>query len=517
MQLVEQGKLDLDADISQYVDFDIPKTFDAPIRMRDLMTHAAGFEERGIGGSARTADALTPLGKYVAERMPARVRPPGLFSSYSNYSTALAGYIVERTSGMSWADYLEQHIFRPLDMTSTTARQPLPEGLIERRAIGYAWKNGKLDPGEFLYLEGEPAGVISTTADDMTRYMIAHLALGRSGDVRILEEATARTMQSELFRHDPDVLPFLHGFYRSDRNGLTIFGHGGDVNHFHSNLALVPELGLGIFVSFNSDPGAEARGAIVTGFLDRFFPPDLPADLVGVKLDSLDDYVGEWAAMRRNRTTIERFAVVTSAFSISAAEDGQLVMGGREPSRWIATAKDRFRALYGDTRLVFRRGDDGNVAQMFLSSTPTTGFEKLAWWESPRLHTRLFALVGMVALGTVIGYGWRALRHAPEDARLPRTSVIVAWVYGLSAIGLLTGLVYGLTTETDEFQYGLPAFVVAMLWVAKAMIVLGVAVVGLATWQIVNGSGAAGARYRYAVVALTAILLTWEIWFWNMV
>jgi hypothetical protein len=115
------------------------------------------------------------------------------------------------------------------------------------------------------------------------------------------------------------------------------------------------------------------------------------------------------------------------------------------------------------------------------------------------------------------GYGWRALRHAPEDARLPRTSVIVAWVYGLSAIGLLTGLVYGLTTETDEFQYGLPAFVVAMLWVAKAMIVLGVAVVGLATWQIVNGSGAAGARYRYAVVALTAILLTWEIWFWNMV
>jgi hypothetical protein len=154
---------------------------------------------------------------------------------------------------------------------------------------------------------------------------------------------------------------------------------------------------------------------------------------------------------------------------------------------------------------------------MFLSSSPTTGFERLRWYESTALHTRLFALVGAISLITVLGYGWRAFRRAPIEARLPRTNVLLGWLYGVGAIALLAGVAYGLGSNTEEFNYGIPAFVVAMMWVAKVMVVLGVAIVGLAVWQIVNGSGSVGARHRYAAIAVMAIVFTWQIFFWNMV
>src|SRR5580658_5435610 len=104
MQLVQAGKIDLDRDVNAYLDFKIPEKFGKPITMRNLMTHTAGFED-GIDKSfVKKANELFPLADYMKNYMPARIEPPGKVVAYSNYGASLAGYIVQRLSGESYAD-----------------------------------------------------------------------------------------------------------------------------------------------------------------------------------------------------------------------------------------------------------------------------------------------------------------------------------------------------------------------------------------------------------------------------
>lgn len=113
MQLVERGQLDLDADVNEYLYFMIPRSGSRPVTVRDLMNHTAGFEDIKYGQMAASADGLMPLGAWLASHIPARIRPAGLFSGYGNYAAALAGYIVERNSGMSYDEYIDRFILIP--------------------------------------------------------------------------------------------------------------------------------------------------------------------------------------------------------------------------------------------------------------------------------------------------------------------------------------------------------------------------------------------------------------------
>jgi CubicO group peptidase (beta-lactamase class C family) len=105
MQLVEQGKIDLDADVNTYLDFQIPATYSSPITMASLMTHTAGFEEQ-LGALLSAPVDVLPLRDFLMKEMPRRIYPPGQYSAYSNYGTALAGYVVQPVSGEPFEQYL---------------------------------------------------------------------------------------------------------------------------------------------------------------------------------------------------------------------------------------------------------------------------------------------------------------------------------------------------------------------------------------------------------------------------
>ena len=177
MQLVEQGKLDLDRDVNEYVDFKIPATYPKPITLRNIMTHTPGFEETIQELFVKDAKDLTPLGDYVRKHLPTRIYPPGTTPAYSNYATTMAGYIVQRVSGQDYYDYIEQHILNPLKMEHSTFRQPLPDPLKGLASKGY---DVALEPAKgFEFVEAAPAGSSSVSAMDMTHFMIAHLQDGR--------------------------------------------------------------------------------------------------------------------------------------------------------------------------------------------------------------------------------------------------------------------------------------------------------------------------------------------------
>lgn len=172
MQLAEEGKLDLDRDVNTYLtDVEIPDTYPGrPVTLHHLLTHTAGFEEHYTGSGARDASDVEPLDEYISEQMPARVRPPGEVSAYSNYGMFLAGHVVEEVSGVPFDRYVEDNVLDPLRMESTTTAQPPAPELRERLATGYDVEGGEPVASPFEYFDDGPAGTASTTSTDVAAH-----------------------------------------------------------------------------------------------------------------------------------------------------------------------------------------------------------------------------------------------------------------------------------------------------------------------------------------------------------
>ena len=323
MQLVEQGRLDLDTDVNKYLDFRIPETYPQPITLRHILTHTPGFEEDGRDLISDDSTKIVPLGRWLATHIPGRVRPSGTFSSYSNYATALAGYVVERVSGVPFDDYVDQRILVPLGMTQTTTRQPLPAKLSTDMSGGFQWAGGRYKSEKFEIVLPAPAGSMSSSATDMAKFMIAHLNNGSYNGQRILADSTAKLMHARAFGHDPRVPGFALGFYEKSSHGLRIIGHGGDTRWFHTDMALIPDERVGVFVSYNTSSGGELSFAtFLTQFLDHYYPT--PATPVAVSADAAREAERVAGSYEFNRRSYTTFQAAMGLASRRVTDPGQL-------------------------------------------------------------------------------------------------------------------------------------------------------------------------------------------------
>ena len=269
MQLVEQGKVDLDADISAYLDFEIERRFDEPLTLRHLLTHSAGFEERW------KVVPTTDLEAYVKNDPPAQVFAPGTTPAYSNYGMALAGYIVQRVSGQPFETYVREHVLEPAGMTTSTYEQPLPAGLAGSLGPGYT-STGEEVP--FDLMGDFPADSLTVSAPDFAAFMNAQL----SRSPKLLREETWEQMWSPGLGEDKlgnraKAGEMGLGYFDLSRHGRGVVGHGGDIQGWHSQFELYPEEKTGIFISYNgdgndSDSSNNLREDLAQGFADRYFP-----------------------------------------------------------------------------------------------------------------------------------------------------------------------------------------------------------------------------------------------------
>src|SRR5438067_11262214 len=306
MQQVEQGKLNLDTDVNQYLDFKIPPTFGKPTTLRDIMTHRSGLEETIKDLFVGSQNDLTPMAKYLPSHLPAQIFPPGTVPAYSNYATTLAAYMVQRVSGQPFDDYVEEHFFKSLNMTRATFRQPLPETLKPFMSNGCDLGSGK--PKPFEWVEVAPAGSLSASAESMAHWMIMHLQNGRYGDAQILKPETAIQMHARQDGWPASMNAMCLGFYEQNLNGHRVISHGGDTELFHSDLFLVLDAHVGLFVSYNSAGRPEhgdARGDLYIKFMDRYFPgaPANETTLATAKQDA-QSVVGSYKSSRRFETNI---------------------------------------------------------------------------------------------------------------------------------------------------------------------------------------------------------------------
>jgi CubicO group peptidase (beta-lactamase class C family) len=382
MQQVEQGKLDLDTDVNQYLDFKVPVRNGHPLTLRHIMTQTSGFEEAIKDLIAFDNKAPASLRDVLVGNMPQMRADPGTTAGYSNYATALAGYIVQRVSGEPFEQYIEHRIFQPLNMAHSTFRQPLPPALAPLMAQGYT-ETG--NPGHgFEIVNLPPAGSLSSTGDDMARFMIAHLQDGQLGDSRILQAATAQKMHTTATRLFPELNGIALGFYQQDINGHRVIAHGGDLNYFHSDLALFIDDHVGLFISVNA-PGKEGMGEMLrvrlfNGFADRYFPhPETvqPIDKATAQAHAAL-IAGNWITTRHADSTILKLVDLLSPTTVTANPDGSITTKVLiDPQTFVETAPFLWQEVDGHDKLQ-ARVKDGKVVGW------TTDMLAFAWsYESP--------------------------------------------------------------------------------------------------------------------------------------
>jgi len=465
MQQVEAGKIDLDADVNKYLDFKIPDYDGKPITMRNIMTHRTGFEE--VVKDLITFKGESPSDEQTVKRyIPPRIYPPGTTVGYSNYATSLAGYIVQRVSGEPFMDYLDKHIFKPLGMANSTFRQPLPEAMRPNMSVGY--KDADTPGDGFEMISMPAAGSLSSTADDMAKFMIAHLNDGAG----LLKPETAKQMHEFVVKSFPDLNGSSLGFYEQSYNGHRAIAHGGDTVYFHSELLLFPAEKVGFFMSVNAGGrggmGARMRFFVLPEFADRYFPrnePITPLDAATAN-EHAKMIAGRYKTTRRADSTFIALATLAGSTTITANEDGtisQSLLGFpvryREvkPFLWQEVGgHDKLQAKVENGKVVSWSTDMIVAAFSFEpeSGLPGAGLAiplvvlalllilvSLFWWPAAAIARRSLANPRTLPRSKVLAI------------RLGRTFAILAVVASIAWIGLFVAALQNLTPKLDTFLF----------------------------------------------------------------
>jgi len=541
MQLVEEGKIDLHADVNTYLkDFKIPATFPQPITMENLMTHTAGFETQPEGVAVSNPKDIEPLGATLAQTMPARIWPPGQVWSYSDWGAALAGYIVQEVSGVPFNQYIAEKIFTPLGMNNTTIEQPVPSSLAENVSKTYAYRDGTFQQKQDWTIGMAPIGAIHSTASDVANFMIAQLQNGEYNDTRILNTSTALDMHGAHFTPDP-YTKFALGFFMGNQNNESSISHIGDTEYFHSELLLLPEHNVGLFVSYNSAEGWLAGTDLVQKFLDHYYPytppPPKQADfndaqtLTGTYQSTLGvyksvlKYFGAWATDVPERT-----------LSVTGYANGTLTLSG-VPGNFVEVAPLVFEAADGNTtfgggyHLVFTT--DNGTTYLHSDAEPQY-YERLPWYSTPADVTNLgyfclaiFASAAIWPLGALHAR-LRRCRHAEstnegEHTRLPS---LAHWLIGFTGvlywIFFLIPFLLFFVLRTVQFQYltssiTTPLPIVA--WLALPLIAIALTAGGmvLAVLAWARRYWTTFGRVHYTVVVGAAIAFIAWLNYWNLI
>jgi len=452
---VEAGRMRLDAPVNLYLPERLQlkdQGLRQQVRLRDLLTHTSGFEERAFGQLfERDWQRVRSLNQYLRQERPRRVREPGDVVSYSNYDAALAGAAVANVQGKTFERVIEEQVLIPAGLTSTTFREPRPErpdlpqpmtaAMADRLSQGYAWDNGGFLARPFEYIgQVAPAGSASSTAGDMARYMTLLLNGGSIDGTLVYSPRVDAALRGNLWRSAPGAAGWTGGLQDiplpGGRRGL---GHMGQTLSFQSNMVLVPQLNLGVFVVANSPGGRILADTLPVSIVRRFFGPAVMPPTPAATPADPQAFAGTYLTVRRAYAGLEAFVDrLSGRAQVTAAADGRLIskIDGLERA-WVPTEQPGvYRAADGAAEpLVFRAGDNGKAKLLFAPWGGAT-YERQGLLDSVLLMALLAAATGVAALATLAGLFLRDSREFRQTQVQSRTALLQALQAGLWLIAL---------------------------------------------------------------------------------
>jgi len=476
VQLAEQGKIDLDADVNQYLThFQIPDTYDEPITARQLLHYTAGLDNRFIGIRVENADEILPLSEYFAQRLPDRVRPPGMIRAYNDHEIALAGLLVEEVSGMSYDRYVQEHIFKPLGMDSSFIY--LPEGDAKRVALGYG-SNGAY-PLNYYYLNDAAGSGFNTTLADLARYMLMHLGNGKLDGVQVFSENVIEELHNTRFTHHPKLPGIAYAFDEAFWGGRRILAKSGGAPGFTNRMLLLLDEGVGVYFVYNRDSSVPLAGKLERAFMERFFPgnnPVIEPENPAADPREMQRYVGYYMEMNDASVNgIEKVQQLMNQVHVSVDAQGRLQVFGGSPLR---VDENLFQFSDTGNYVSFRADEAGQIQYFFLART---AFIRLPWYESYPVQMALLVFSLVTFITALVGWVVTGIKRRGKDYGLSG-SLSLLFLGFLVGLGLLFGPVFASDEPAWALTFAPPVVLLALL----ALPLVGIVIALLLARQVVR-------------------------------
>jgi len=491
MQLVEDGKLALDRDVNSYLtSLQLEYNFNDSITAEHLLTHTAGLEDRNIGTAVRTEEDIIPLAQYLKTQMAQQIRPAGVAISYSNHGYALLGLIVEEVSGLPFHEYVKQRILNPLEMNYSGFKRQAE--LKENYITSYLQKGKQLIPYQPNYHLYYPAASLSTTAADMGNYISMFLNDGHFKGNQILDSTTVAKMFHTAFRHyEKSNNGWLLGFIESQWNGLRLVRHGGALQGFLSDLMLIPEKNIGLFISVNSSSMPHSKSQIFINqfahnLLTRLMPKSMieqekakDKPTVGAVDEALEDFTGKYRFTRYAHTTFDKLALLVGfAPEIEIVQKDNTLEILQWNDQLVPISDLTFHSKY-DRYAAFGRDTKGEISYFFVDAY---SYNKLKWYEPISFQMLWVGSIMLILLIYIISSAIRQLfvrnkkRHLIKTINFSLASLIVLFITVLSLVLI--------KIDPQEFFNGVPLLIKIALLIPFLIIPLELVTIYLLTKAI---------------------------------
>jgi hypothetical protein len=413
-------------------------------------------------------------------------------------------------------------------MMETTLKGPamLPKGLAEKMSVGFEKKGGKHVPAEPMQIGPHaPAGAIASTAADMATWMLVHMGRGQLGDVRILSEETHELMWTRAFTDRDSGADLAHGFMTKPYYGYATFAHGGGTSAFYTMMVLVPDLGLGIFVSQNS---TDDRGLVMELpdlIIQRLAGEDRgPGETEAGEalLERAAECAGRFMNNRRSFTRFEKiFAAAMSFMTVTAADDGSVIVSVQgKVTRYtpLAGTADTYQDRFGN-RIVFGRDETGRVSH-YTGPWGVHSYERVGTIDAPGSLGIVVMLVVLFTITSWMGMLWR--RGVPAThTRTSRllgiaSSATTVAVVVFIAVAAWTASTMSSISASDLIDYP-PTAVVIFRTLALLFFVVGIAAAA-SLWPAWRSSGwGIPRKIHHSLFALSLLALAIMMVRWNIV
>lgn len=375
MQLVDRGKVALSDEVNDYLDdsLRIESPYNEAVRIWHLLSHTAGFDQIFQDRLFYSKEERPDIHSFLKGQL-RPIRSPGLVSTYDTYGITLAGHIVERVSGLGYAEYMSKHIFEPLGMGSSFVEVDRQNR--DRLAAGYGYENGAFIPQPYEWYATTPASSIDATLSDMALFISALLGDGGA----LFSPQTAKMIRLPMFHNYPGLPGFAYGFWEEYRGSIRAIYHGGIMRGYTGRMYLLPEFNLGFYLVYNRDlesgPDPRLRFILTQALMERWFGPEQvsqkPDTAHPFPVDT-EKFDGVYADNLYCHTCFEGTGADRSIFPVESRGDGKLFMWG---SMFYAISPNIFLTESGKTKAVFLQGFDGEVRYMGMNIRPNM-YEKL--------------------------------------------------------------------------------------------------------------------------------------------
>ena len=522
MVLVERGEIDLDADVNTYLtSYKVP-TATNPLTVRDLMAHRPGLEDSIATFFKSTTDL--PIADALKATEPTQVFPRGDRTAYSNWGSNLAALVIQDVTGRSYRDFLFDELLQPLGMDKTALNEGDVDPEVSPIARSYViGAKGPRDAKQYDVGSFAPIGGMTSTADDMAKWVGFLLGEGSLGDTQIMSPDTFRLMRTRNFQDRPDGADMAHGFQDVPYRSTKTFGHGGSINDFLSNMMVAPELGIGIFISQNSAVSGTPVNTLPNLVFDRALAaegalplvaeiPEVPGDDAAAALEAAGTYV----INRRMFSTAEAFFTAQTAIAFTA--DGpNLLIPGAAGAPLYRIAKDVWENRHG-ARFAFVRDDAGQIVRV-ADPSGTATWERTTATTDPVVLSVVLGIAGAFGITTWLGL-WRRLGRRIDmgiSGRLLSLVTLVATIPLFGFFVLMTALTQAIPTTYAQLATTYPPDeVFAAINAGSAVAITGALMVLSLAWAWIGSGWSIWRKFHHTFFAAAYGAAGYWLWQWGL-